>query len=65
MSKSGASAGMDQGGLCLKMLEEVQVFTPGAGGRGWGDGGPAGRTSGLGAAREVDLILVLPPACKP
>ena len=56
---------MDQGGLCLKMLEEVRVFAPGAGGRGWGDGGPAGRTSGLGAAREVDLILVLPPACKP
>lgn len=26
VSKSGASAGMDQGGSCLKMLEEVRVF---------------------------------------
>lgn len=26
MSKSGASAGVDQGGSCLKTLEEVQVF---------------------------------------
>lgn len=26
MSKSGASAGVDQGGSCLKMLEEVRVF---------------------------------------